>query len=584
MLKVVSSRRLRAMVWYFLSLVILILSISCFVEWIAGADLTDGNLRATAKPLFRGFSGFGETLIIVMPFFASLSLSIRRRREAFLCGAIAVAAWAGVLETSRRAPLVGGAIGILFFVVGIAIRGKSLHNCPKRLATLALAFVATTALHSLPTRFTMRSGNPLERLHMTTPTEPNTNVRLLFWGIATEMWRTHPLIGVGANNFEIVYPEARASLSQSLAEPAFANLNEALLAQYAHGEYFQIAAELGTIGLAFVFLLFVGTTILTQRATLNARNYAAIWGLFSGLIAFIVSSVATPFSFRWTGSGVVFFFCVTMIAQTAKEASSTAKSGFTFSKLLANNWLPLIRKGELVRSLYLTCLTISITSLLVYGQQAISSTIQGMAESALNKAEAEKLYNLAITIAPWNASGYWAYGMWLYAQGRAHEAAPHFQRAVENGFNSTFCYAYLAAAQGAAGDLSAAEKTCALMAKVYPHSVFARTRYALALTEVGKLQESEAEFAEAKKLDKRGALGWMQLMRRGPRVAFEAARVDGEVAAPSELRPEVCIFPVLSELAYRCKRLESPPSDSLSREERETCADILSLKRQANGE
>ncbi|MCA1849870.1 MAG: hypothetical protein LC672_02155, partial [Acidobacteria bacterium] len=83
---------------------------------------------------------------------------------------------------------------------------------------------------------------------------------------------------------------------------------------------------------------------------------------------------------------------------------------------------------------------------------------------------------------------------------------------MAHGYNSSVCYAYLAAAEALAGDMRAAEQTLALAVRVYPRSVFLRVRHATSLAEAGRSREASEEYSAALALDARAARGWRQLI------------------------------------------------------------------------
>jgi predicted Zn-dependent protease len=119
--------------------------------------------------------------------------------------------------------------------------------------------------------------------------------------------------------------------------------------------------------------------------------------------------------------------------------------------------------------------------------------------------------------------------------------------AVARGYNSSVCYAYLAAAEAGAGELPAAAQTLGEAVRVYPRSVFLRVRHAAALVESGREAEANEEYAAALLLDSRMARGWRQLICFGRNAAKTAAFHDKGIAMAGELSPESCIFAVLDE-------------------------------------
>ncbi|HVF29163.1 MAG TPA: hypothetical protein VM943_13035, partial [Pyrinomonadaceae bacterium] len=179
--------------------------------------------------------------------------------------------------------------------------------------------------------------------------------------------------------------------------------------------------------------------------------------------------------------------------------------------------------------------------------QGVSTILSGVAQTSSDQSVADRLYRAAVSSNPYSAPTHYAYGLWLYYVGRTPESLPHLRYAVARGFNSSTCYAYLAAAEAETGDLRAAERTLAKASDVYPRSVFLRARYAAALSEVGKPQQAEKEFAAAVSLDERAARGWQQLINFGSDAALLATRADSMVAIPGELSPKDCVRVIVLE-------------------------------------
>ncbi len=79
-------------------------------------------------------------------------------------------------------------------------------------------------------------------------TDVANRVRILIWQSTLTMIRDHPLTGVGAGNYALVYPRYRKLEEWGLSQRQIVG--------EAHNDYLQVAAEAGLIGLAaFLFLL-----------------------------------------------------------------------------------------------------------------------------------------------------------------------------------------------------------------------------------------------------------------------------------------------------------------------------------------
>jgi O-antigen ligase len=513
-----------------LAAVVSILSVSCMIEFW-GAPNASG-VRTVS--LFRFFNGFGEMLAVFIPLFAALSLKLRRTRAALLCGAPAIAAWLAMLQALERAPIIGAGIALFALALICILRPAFRPHSLRRAFMLLAAFALATALQVLPSPLTQGRSSTAARLQATSISEPNTQVRFLFWGIGLEMLRQHPLKGVGANNYDAAYPQARTQFSGRHAASPLVAMHEEMLVERAHNEYVQILAELGIVGFALFLMFCVALTLAAWRALRYSRSALAP-GACCSLLAFALSSGASSASFRWMGGGLIFFFAAALVSRFSASQTQTKRQA---SK-------PVLVPARLAT---VGALTLALLMFGGRGAQGVSTIMHGAAQRwASSRAQAEQFYTNALAFNPFDAAAHFDYGLWLYYEKRAGEAVPHLRYATERGINASVCYAYLAAAETASGDTSAAEQTLAHASSVYPRSVFLRVRHAVALTALGRDEAAGREFAVALSLDPRTARGWLELMKVGVDEAKVTAHNDKSVAMPGELYPENCIFAVIAE-------------------------------------
>ncbi|MFN3477275.1 MAG: O-antigen ligase family protein, partial [Candidatus Methylomirabilales bacterium] len=114
------------------------------------------------------------------------------------------------------------------------------------------------------------------------PSDPPNRVRLLIWGSTLKMIAESPLFGIGAGNYELVYPRFRTVEEW--------RLSTRLVVGEAHNDYLQIAAELGLLGLgSFLWLL---VNLLRAALRLSASGEEGLRrrgiGLFGALVALLV--------------------------------------------------------------------------------------------------------------------------------------------------------------------------------------------------------------------------------------------------------------------------------------------------------
>jgi O-antigen ligase len=522
-----------------LVLVVWVLAIACAIESWFGAPLTDASLRYDLKPLLRGSSGFGEIMGPACILFASFALHLNRRRVAFMCGATAVAGWLATLQSLERAPLIGACAGLLLLGLAAFIRpSKALFW---RLGSLTAVFALVFMLQAVPSRLTAHDVSTVTRLQQNLNSDPNTRVRFLFWGVGLEMLRSHPLLGVGANNYQVKFGDGRSQFSARYPSSPLVAMNDHLLTLYAHNEYVQMAAELGLIGL-ILFALFSLSLVAKFIRELRVRDHTLpVFGAGGTMLAFAISSGASASSFRYLGGGLIFFFAAALISRNMNRHQSRSDESTSV----------ICVRSTMLRSIYLCCFSLMLFSVCLLTAQAAGTTYQAWAESSADATQAERYYRRSLQVYPANTAAQFGYGMWLYGKGRSAEGAQYLRSAVDRGFNSSVCFAYLAGAEATAGDLAAAERTLATAVQIYPVSVFLLVRHAAALERNGRPQEAKAEFSRALLLDSRAARGWRQLIDNDIDAAGLAAEQDPTITLPGELVPQIAVLAILLENEQR---------------------------------
>ena len=532
--------------------VVWILGVSCAVETWMGAALTDGSLRADLKPILRGSGGFGEMMAVATPLFAALALYLRRPARAVTCGATAALAWLATLQSLERAPFIGGAVGLLMLFAVALLKRNCRPRHPARAFALAAVLAAVLASQWLPS-FSINGDSPeansasttVARLKTSLKDDDSTQARMLFWGVGFEMVRANPLLGVGANNYEVAFPEARARFAERHPDSPLVSMTEQLLVVYAHNEYVQLAAELGAIGLALFVLLAAMLAYAFLRALRHPTKALPALGAGAGMLAFAISSGASASSFRYFGGGLLFFFAASVVARVAASADASL-AGARDASLTPNSSLALSPRAR--RVLVHSALAASLAVTCCVGLHAAGTLLHGVAQTSADPARAERLYKASLVADGGSAQPHFGYGYWLYSQGRAADSLPHLRYAVARGLNNSTCFARLAAAEGEAGDAEAAERTLALAVRAYPRSVFLRVRHALALEALKRSEDAALEISAAELIDSRAARGWRQLIFNDIDAAIVAAKGDpAGVALPGELQPSDAVFAVLQE-------------------------------------
>ncbi len=528
-----------------LSGVIWVLAIACAIESWFGAPLTDGNLRNELKPLLRGSGGFGEIMAMAAILFAALSLHANRRGRALFFGATAMMGWLATLQSLERAPFIGATAGFCLLFAGAIIAKQAGRRPWCRLGWMVCILGLIFFFQSLPLSNAQPDAaatSTVSRFTANLSSDVSTRARFLFWGVGLEMARVHPLLGVGGNNYEAAYATARAQFSARHQNSSLVALNEHLLTVYAHNEYVQLIAELGVIGFMLFVLFSLSLIAVLWRALKHPSQMLPALGAGGAMLAFAVSSGASGSSFRYFGGGLVFFFAAAIVTRIAAGAQPSSSDNPKKSVHLVGPLRPVMPFGLCVLMLLVTG---------VLSAQGAGTVLHGLAQVSAEPAKAEGYYQSSLKVYPASPATHFGYGIWLYNNRRAAEALPHLRYAVENGFNSSICYAYLAGSADSAGDLASAERTLATAVRVYPVSVFLLVRYSAALKSSGRIEESKAVFSRAVLLDSRAARGWQQLIDNDIDAAYLAARGDKKIAMPGELVPQAAVFEVLKENEQR---------------------------------
>ncbi len=113
--------------------------------------------------------------------------------------------------------------------------------------------------------------------------------RLNLWAGSIEMFRDHPVLGVGAGNFPYLSPAYSSFAAHISEEPGRSALNGVELGSPAHDMYLTQAAELGLPGLLlFLWILyraFMTSAGLYRRGRLVAGFHAALCAILIGGLA-----------------------------------------------------------------------------------------------------------------------------------------------------------------------------------------------------------------------------------------------------------------------------------------------------------
>ncbi len=515
-----------------------LLRVSCGVLAVTLIILSfDGMIEfwGTTALHFRYDIGLGEPTAVAVPLFVALALHVRRRRATLLCGATATLCWLTTLQTLERAPTIGAGAALLLLALTMTFAGRRFRprHGLARAALLLCAILAATALQTFsPALAQPTQGSMLSRLRQTQLQEPNVAARLLFWSAALEMWREHPLLGVGASNYEVAFADARRVFAARHPDSPLVGAVEDVLPQRTHNEYLQILAELGAVGGALFAAFALRLGYLMWQALRYSRQPLIALGACGSLLTFALSSGASSVSFRCAGSALLCFFAVALVLRGAADADSVRATA-TFAPL---------RRRHLAAACACAFLLVGAMSL-----QAVSSTLAGSAQQGRDQAAVMRLFETSLCWNPFDPATHYNYGTFLVFSEQMAAAVPHLRYASTHGFNAATCYVFLATAERRAGDEAAAEATLQQAIGSFPRSVSALVYHAVTLQQVGRATEAEAELRRAEEVQPMMARGWYQLLNFGLKAATTAANRDSGISPPGALMPESSVMAVLDK-------------------------------------
>ena len=483
------------------------------------------------------YAKYGEQVNTVFPLFLVCILRLNGKRFA-LGLSILAGLWLLVFCSLSRTNLLlftGGmaAITAIVFII------KRFRPYRRKIAVIAAVLIlAPIPLHV----FSLLSASPevpfVSRVSDSAGISSSNNFRKLMLSVGEEMIKTHPVVGVGADNFGFQTNNYRMRLGAiSPDDPNFAEAEDTV-PERAHNEYLQITAELGIVGLAIFLWFIAGIGLMGYRAFIRSKHLSIfLIAAFTGLVLFLTSSLVTSYSFRLIQNGFVFFFVLAVAASRSfkhfdnkSQIAAVPRSAYSFKLVFA---------AGITLSLLLTVYcTIRVTSV-AYTSKA--NTTRSLVEATV-------LYKKAMWLDPENPEAPYFLGVRLMEKGRYTESAFFLADSIRIGKGRSADYSYLAGGQSLGGDTIAAEETFAEAAKMYPRSPFVLTRYAALLNANGKLAESEVELARARQINLNQANSWWAMINESPQAAADLAFQRTDYTPLMDLRPQMSMYALKAEI------------------------------------
>ncbi|MDD5355570.1 MAG: O-antigen ligase family protein [Candidatus Omnitrophica bacterium] len=256
------------------------------------------NLARPTGP-FPNPNVMGIYLVAIAPIVIGLFLYYYKGREKISWGIVSLLAAAGIYITLSR----GSGLGLFFSVLFLAIVRK--HK------TLIAILVAIFLIYPVVMPKNIRSWaassnyNPLVFLF--------NQDRLSMYMNATNMISHHPFIGVGVNTYAKNYAKYK-----TLEAEKYAHTQDTA---YAQSNYFQMAGEMGLVGLSiFIWFLWLLFRELIRYYRSSKDDYLKVVSisLVACFIAFLINSL-TESSLYYSRVAVMFWYLVGISLAIAHE-------------------------------------------------------------------------------------------------------------------------------------------------------------------------------------------------------------------------------------------------------------------------
>jgi O-antigen ligase len=478
------------------------------------------------------YSKYAELVNVVFPVFFAWTLHLKGKKFWLGFSTLIIIELLVISSVSRA-----GLILFCFSVMGITVLSfvvKNFFPFRKRVLAILLGFaISAVAIHTLG--FLNKSTIPMIGRVTDESTSISTNVRPFFVAVSWEMIKDSPIIGFGADNFGILFDKFRAEYADKNPTSEYLAIAEGEIPERAHNEYFQILAELGAVGLGIFAFLLIGIGCLYLKALKNWRQTSLLsFASLLGLTTFLVSSLVSSYSFRLMQNGFIFFF-VLAIATCNLFKDEEKTFDFSLSKM------KFIKPASLAAAIIcLLCVGFSLLRVASVYQTNRAAGLTDISEST-------PVYQKAISLDSENAHAYFYFGMSLLNAGKFQESATQFEKALSLGRISTMEISLLVSSQVLAGNRESAEKTLQKAIKMYPYSIFLRTRYAVLLNEMGKNSEADEQFKKALSINEKHANTWFSLMNNGSlKTSIEVSK-NPQMTSIMSLSPQPTIYAFLIE-------------------------------------
>lgn len=322
-------------------------------------------------------------------------------------------------------------------------------------------------------------------------------VRSWDWWVGWEMFKDHPVVGVGLGNYKLNFIPYKAKF---LASPQGAGYNFYIArAAQAHNEYVQVTAELGSLGLLALLAILVTVPLslwIRLRRNLDEGDRFDLLLFACGVVAFLVHALVS-FPAHLPASSLVLVLVLGL-------ASSRAYGKEAQTHVSIKGW-PL---KLLVAALTAFCLVVSVIAARdLSADLLLGRGIRQLQMGRVHLAEATLEQSASLDFCPRQV--YYHLATTKIKQGRYQEAMADLERCLTR-FVVENVYLNLANLAVNLGDVETARQNVELLLSTHPHSdiqiqaeylkgmiAFREGDYPRAINELEELVQAHPNFERA---------------------------------------------------------------------------------------
>ena len=185
----------------------------------------------------------------------------------------------GILTSSRKSLLMS-AFGIIFIVV---FNYRARKYFLRVLIILSIAMLALVMIYEIPELYNTvgtRMDTMVKHYMTDRSSDYSITLREYYISMAKEFFRERPLLGIGLNNF---------SYRTMLLGDAFS---------YAHNNYWEIAADLGIVGLIFYYWFYIYLLVKHLRRMVDGSKISLLFSVLMLLFLIFEYSMVTYYKMQ----------------------------------------------------------------------------------------------------------------------------------------------------------------------------------------------------------------------------------------------------------------------------------------------